>query len=78
MIRELKLGDIPLLQLASVAGPRVIHAHVSEQPAENAASTLVHGLTPTQLFDHSGLLSERERVLCLRHALALQRHPGLP
>ncbi|GAA1792731.1 formimidoylglutamate deiminase [Nostocoides veronense] len=56
-----------LLQLASVAGPRVIHAHVSEQPAENAASTLVHGLTPTQLFDHSGLLSERFTAVHATH-----------
>ena len=59
-----------LLQLASVAGPRVIHAHVSEQPAENAACTLVYGQTPTQLLDNSGLLSERFTAV---HATHLSR-----
>lgn len=56
-----------LLQMASVAGPRVIHAHVSEQPAENAASSLVYGMTPTQLLDASGLLSERFTAVHATH-----------
>ena len=56
-----------LLQLASVAGSRVIHAHVSEQPAENAACGLVYGMTPTQLLGASGLLSERFTAVHATH-----------
>jgi formiminoglutamate deiminase len=33
-----------------------VHAHVSEQPAENAACLAVHGMTPTRLLAESGLL----------------------
>ena len=59
-----------LLQLASVAGHRVIHAHVSEQPAENAASGLVYGMSPTQLLDVSGLLSDRFTAVHATHVSA--------
>jgi formiminoglutamate deiminase len=38
-------------------GERVpIHAHVSEQPAENEQCFEVHGCTPIELFDRSGAL----------------------
>jgi cytosine/adenosine deaminase-related metal-dependent hydrolase len=36
-----------------------VHAHVSEQPAENEASLAAFGRTPTQLFADAGLLGDR-------------------
>jgi formiminoglutamate deiminase len=36
----------------------VLHAHVSEQPAENEASIEVYGATPTALLHYEGALSE--------------------
>ncbi len=36
-----------------------IHAHVSEQPRENAECLNEHGMSPAELFEDSGLLSER-------------------
>ena len=44
-----------LEQFASVVGARVVHAHVSEQPAENASCQLIYNRTPTVL------LEERDR-----------------
>ena len=35
---------------------KVVHLHVSEQPAENAACVAATGMTPTQVLDHVGLL----------------------
>lgn len=45
-----------LHDLASVVGGRPVHAHVSEQQAENAAADLHYGRTPTQIFSEAGLL----------------------
>jgi formiminoglutamate deiminase len=39
------------------AGP--VHAHVSEQPAENDQVTAAYGRTPTRLFADAGLLGPR-------------------
>lgn len=35
-----------------------VHAHVSEQPAENEQSRRAHGRTPTQVFGDAGLVTE--------------------
>lgn len=47
---------VPADQLSLIiegAADRPLHAHVSEQPAENAATIVVHGRTPTELLaDH--------------------------
>ncbi len=45
----------------------VVHAHVSEQPGENAASLAVHGRTPTELFLDAGLLNERFTAVHATH-----------
>ena len=41
------------------AWPGVVHAHVSEQPAENEACLAEHGCSPTQLLVDSGIVSPR-------------------
>ena len=48
---------VPADQLSAViaaAGGRPLHAHVSEQPAENAACSQAHGCTPTALLARHG------------------------
>jgi len=52
---------VPRYALREIAGAvepegMVLHAHVSEQPAENAACERAYGLTPTQLLGEEALL----------------------
>src|SRR5215212_9603403 len=44
--------------VAEWAAGRPLHAHVSEQPAENEACLAEHGRTPTALLADAGALSE--------------------
>jgi formiminoglutamate deiminase len=44
-----------------------LHAHVSEQPAENAACREVYGATPTALLHYEGALSERFTAVHATH-----------
>lgn len=54
-------------QVAAWAAARrlPLHAHVSEQPAENEASVAAYGLTPTGVFHDAGALGED---FCAVHA----------
>ncbi|HZG92337.1 MAG TPA: formimidoylglutamate deiminase [Pseudonocardia sp.] len=56
-----------LATVAAVAAGRPLHAHVSEQPAENAACLAAHGLTPTALLDAEGLLGPTTTVVHATH-----------
>ncbi len=55
--------------VASWAGSRgaVLHAHVSEQPAENEQTLATHGCTPTQLLSDHGALSSRFTAVHATH-----------
>jgi formimidoylglutamate deiminase len=44
-------------ELASFPGP--VHAHISEQPAENEACLAATGLSPLAVFEAGGLVSDR-------------------
>ena len=44
-----------------------LHAHVSEQPAENAACLAHHGTTPTGLLQDAGVLNERFSAIHATH-----------
>ena len=44
-----------------------LHAHVSEQPAENRDCLAAHGVTPTALLAHSGALGERFTAVHATH-----------
>lgn len=50
------LAPSELRELGEATAGRVVHAHVSEQPAENAACLAVHAMTPVELLDQAGLL----------------------
>ena len=47
-----------------------VHAHVSEQPAENDACLAHHGRTPTSLLADAGLLSDRFTAVHATHVTA--------
>jgi formiminoglutamate deiminase len=55
--------------VAEWAGARgaPLHAHVSEQPAENEACIAAHGVTPTQLLADGGALSDRFTAVHATH-----------
>ncbi len=44
-----------------------LHAHVSEQPAENEACLDVYGATPTELLEQAGALSQRFTAVHATH-----------
>jgi formiminoglutamate deiminase len=44
-----------------------LHAHVSEQPAENEACLAAYGRTPTELLAEAGALSERFTAIHVTH-----------
>jgi formiminoglutamate deiminase len=52
-------------QVAAWAGERPLHAHVSEQPAENEACLAAYGATPTQVLGDAGAL---DRAFTAVHA----------
>jgi formiminoglutamate deiminase len=52
------------------AGERPLHAHVSEQPAENEECLAKHGRTPTALLADAGALSERFTAVHATHLTA--------
>jgi formiminoglutamate deiminase len=53
--------------IGQVAGERPLHVHLSEQPAENAATQAFYGCTPTELLDDHGLLGRRTTVVHATH-----------
>lgn len=53
--------------IAEVAGERPLHVHLSEQPAENAATQAFYGCTPTELLADHGLLGRRTTAVHATH-----------
>ena len=51
----------------AAARDRPLHAHVSEQPAENEACLAAYGRTPTQLLDEAGAISPRFTAVHATH-----------
>nr|MBA2559956.1 formimidoylglutamate deiminase [Propionibacteriales bacterium] len=65
---------VPSCDLGTVASAlpdAPLHAHLSEQPAENTACLERHGCTPTELLTVRGVLSDRLSVV---HATHLSEH----
>lgn len=52
-IRAVPAANLP--RFAELEGP--VHVHLSEQPAENAASQASYGTTPTQALERSGVVT---------------------
>jgi formiminoglutamate deiminase len=56
-----------LTKIGEAAGERPLHVHLSEQPAENAATQAFYGRTPTELLDDHGLLGPRTTAVHATH-----------
>jgi formiminoglutamate deiminase len=56
-----------LSRIGAAAGERPLHVHLSEQPAENAATQAYYGRTPTELLDDHGLLCSRTTAVHATH-----------
>ncbi len=61
--------------VAAWAGERgaPLHAHVSEQPAENEACAAAYGRTPTELLAEAGALGERFTAIHVTHPTGRDR-----
>jgi len=67
-VRAVPVRDLPVVAQAALGGP--LHAHLSEQHAENEAALAATGLTPTQLLAEAGALGP---ATALVHATHLTR-----
>ena len=56
-----------LSKISEAPGERPLHVHLSEQPAENAATQAFYGRTPTELLDDHGLLGRRTTAVHATH-----------
>ena len=56
-----------LSKIREAAAERPLHIHLSEQPAENAATQAFYGRTPTELLDDHGLLGRRTTAVHATH-----------
>ena len=56
-----------LAALAELAGDRLVHAHVAEQPKEIEQCVAEHGIRPVQLLADLGLLNERFTAVHATH-----------
>ncbi|MEP6799039.1 MAG: amidohydrolase family protein, partial [Lapillicoccus sp.] len=53
-VRAVPRDDLALI--AEIVGDQPLHIHLSEQPAENVATSVHYGRTPTQLLADTGIL----------------------
>ncbi|CAN7287496.1 formimidoylglutamate deiminase [Knoellia sp. LjRoot47] len=56
-----------LAEFAKVVGDRPVHAHVSEQIAENLATQMAYGASPVEHLTDAGLLGERFTAVHATH-----------
>ena len=64
-VRAVPRDQLPAM--AEVSRGRVVHAHVSEQPAENLAAQMFYGATPTALLAEAGLVTDRFTAVHATH-----------
>jgi formiminoglutamate deiminase len=64
-VRAVPPAELPAV--ARAAGGRVLHVHLSEQPAENEAAVAATGSTPTALLAAAGLLGPRTSAVHATH-----------
>lgn len=67
-VRAVGAADLRALAEAAARWNLPLHAHVSEQPAENEACQVEHGKSPTQVFADAGCL-DRARTFTAVHGI---------
>jgi formiminoglutamate deiminase len=70
-VRAVPRTQVPTVADWAARHDAPLHAHVSEQPAENEACLAAHGLTPTELLADAGALGPRSTAV---HATHLSDH----
>jgi len=70
-VRSVPAGAMSVIAEWARSRSAVLHAHVSEQPAENEQCLAAHGRTPVELLDSRGVLSDRFTAV---HATHLNDH----
>jgi formiminoglutamate deiminase len=66
-VRAVPLGQMAPVIACSHAYGAPLHAHLSEQPAENQACLAAYGVTPAGLLDRAGALGPRSTVVHATH-----------
>ena len=66
-VRTVEPDDISIVVAWAAANETPLHAHVSEQPAENEQCVEAYGLTPTALLAERGVLSPRFSAIHATH-----------
>ena len=66
-VRSVDSASMSVVAGWAAAGNVPLHAHVSEQPAENEQCRAIHGCTPTELLDGRGVLSDRFTAVHATH-----------
>jgi formiminoglutamate deiminase len=64
-VRAVPRDDLPTV--AGMGAGRPLHAHLSEQPAENEACAGFYGRTPTELLESAGVLGESSTMVHATH-----------
>jgi len=67
-VRAVDPASIPVVESWAATHQAPLHAHVSEQPAENEQCLAAHGVTPTELLDRHGAIGERFTAVHATHA----------
>ncbi|HZM68416.1 MAG TPA: formimidoylglutamate deiminase [Nakamurella sp.] len=67
-VRAVPVRDLPVVAAAAQAGP--VHAHLSEQQAENDNAFAATGRTPAELLDEAGVLGPATAVVHGTHLTA--------
>ncbi len=66
-VRAVAPGEMAVVREWSDVRALAVHAHVSEQPAENDDCRAAYGATPVELLGRAGLLSERFTAVHATH-----------
>ncbi len=69
-VRAVDPGSIAAVAAWAGEHGAVLHAHVSEQPAENEACVAAHGCTPVELLDRCGAVHDRFTAVHATHLTA--------
>ena len=68
-VRSVAPASMPVVADWAAARNAPLHAHLSEQPAENEQCVAVHGCTPTELFGRHDVLGDRFTAVHATHLL---------
>ena len=66
-VRSVDPASMTVVAEWAAAHDAPLHAHVSEQPAENEQTIAAHGCTPVELLDRQGVLGERFSAVHATH-----------